>query len=291
MGIHSGKTGVVNDQSTVRNWSIVDTLTLPKFVASNMRFGTGRRRGVGSWTGNFGQYGVTPTVLPGDIFSFLGYTAPTNDTPGTNGERATGDAIVNSVQLNWNWRGGEILNSVVNFAGHLAVTFAQGADIDDDTDPNVPEVGGLIIEYNIGGGWVTMDSIVSAALTISADNKDYVNSGTYVGVYPNGQLWTGRKSGPIDWTLAIVQENEIRGAYALQKGMDVQLRLYIDNTDFWLLKWGKVREFTNLNVDIETGNILGRTINIDMNGHDGTGLGEITLPGESTPWWPSSVGP
>lgn len=286
MGIHSGKFGVVDGQSTVRNWNIVDTMNNPKFVASNTKFGTGRRRGVHDWTGNFQQYGATPTIMPGDVFAFLGYTAPTGDVANGAGERGTGNAIVDSVNINWNWKGGEILNSALNFSGHLALAWAQGADIDDASDPNAPEVAGTKIEYAIGlGAFAELTDLISASLTISAANQSYVNSSSHIA----GKTWTGRRSGPIDWTLAIVHESEIRGAFPFNKGDDISLRLYIDDTDFWLLKWGKVKDFTNLTADIETGAILNRTINIEMNGFVDGDEGEITLPGETAPWWPATL--
>jgi len=277
MSIRSGKHGVVNGQSTIRNWTIVDEMTPQKFVASNTAKGAARRNGINSWNGTFQGYGHSPVVLPGDIFAFIGYTAPNDDVSGA-GERASGNAIVDSLNINWNWQNGEIINHTINFSGHLGLTWASGAAVTDATDPTVPEVCGTKIEYSTDGmAWAEMTDLLSASLTLTSENLAYVNSSTGCN--------TGRKKGNLDWTLAIVQQDVIRGAYAFDKGDDLQLRLWIDDTDYWELVWGKVRNFTNITVDIETGAIIQRTVNMEMNGHVGGNLGSITLPGAMSAWW------
>lgn len=277
MGLHSGKYGVVNGQSTIRNWSISDTMTNPKFVASNTQGGAGRRKGVKSWSGSYNQYGVLPIALPGQIVTFGGYTAPDNGVSG-NGKRYSGNIIVDSFAATWNWSSGDILSSVTNFSGHLGLTGSSGS-YSDATDPTTPEVCGTKLEYSFDGEeWEELTNLTQAVLTITAANLSYVNSST--------NCETGRESGPLDFTLALTrQECDIEADFA--KGDDLQIRLYDSADTFWLLKWAKVKEFTGLTVDTETGAIVQHTVNLEMNGFVGADVGQIVLPNESI-FWPAA---
>lgn len=282
MGVHSGKFAVVDGQSTVRNWQINDNMTPARFVASNTRGGTGRRRGPKSWTGSFGAYGGIPAVMPGEIFAFSGYTAPANDVGGS-GKLYQGDAIVDSLGLSWNFQSGELISYQIGFSGHLELTITDGVEA-DVSDPAAFEPCSAKLEYSndsqgsSGGssGFVEWDDIVQVNINITAANASYVNSST--------NCWTGRKAGPIDWTMSVTEQNDDRVADR-EKGEYLDLKMYIDATDFWWLRWGLVRDFTGLTVDRETGNIIQRTTNLDMNGFYGD-VGHIKLPGETTPWWP-----
>lgn len=278
MSIRSGKHGVVNGQSTIRNWNINDDANNPRYIASNTRKGAARRNGINSWAGAFNGYGHTPAVMPGEIFAFVGYTAPDDDVSGA-GEKATGNAIVDSLVVNWNYAGGEVINHTVNFSGHLGLTWASGTAVSDVTDPELHPLCDVIWEYSLNGtDFFEITDLVSAALTLTSENLSYVNSSTGCN--------TGRKAGNLDWTLALVQQDVVRGAYAFDKGDDLVLRGYVDDTDFWLLKWGKVKNFSNITVDIETGAIIQRTINIEMNGFT-SAIGQIRKPGAVSDWWPA----
>lgn len=274
MGLHSGKFGVVNGQSTVRNWSISDTMNNPKFVASNTQGGTGRRRGIRSWSGSYNQYGVYPVALPGQIVSFGGYTAPDNDVSG-NGKRYSGNIIIDSIAATWNWGSGDILSLVTNFSGHLALSSSTGS-YSDATDPTTPEVCGTKLEYSTDGStWDELTNLTQAVLTITSANQAYVNSST--------NCETGRKPGPLDFTLALTrQECDTEADFA--KGDDLQIRIYDTDSTFWLLKWAKVKEFTGLTVDTETGAIIQHTVNLEMNGFVDGDVGQIVLPDDSVLW-------
>lgn len=296
MSVHSGKWGVVNGASTVRNWSINDTHTPQTYVASNTRFGTGRRRGIEDWNGNYAFYGHTPPVMPGETFTFLGYTAPDDDVSG-NGNRYTGSALVENVQINWNWQGGEILNGVVNFQGNLALTHEEsGADIDDLTVPTVPPIADTRIMYLQDGFWKSWDTLVSANLTITSALQTYVNSGTIVIDGSTKRIWTGRKCGPIDWSLQVTDQ-DVQRSNLFTKGEIVGIRLYVSVTQYWQLMWGQVQEFTGITVDRETGAIIQKTVPINASMMDpdaGTydaSVGSIRRPADSAsnPWWPGET--
>lgn len=274
MGIHSGKLGVVNGQSTVRNWNIVDDITNPKFVASNTAGGTGRTSGIQFWSGSFGFYGGMPSVLPGQLFAFLGYTAPTNDVSGV-GMRASGNAVVDNVVITYNWANGDIISSVCNFTGDLALAWASGVQVIDATIPNVPSICAAKIETSDdGAAYTPLANVTQAVLTISADNKKYANSST--------NCWMGVKSGPIDFSLAITREDDTQ---LLAKGANKYVKVWHSATalDFWLLKWAKVKGFTGLSVNPETGEIIKHTVTLEMNGFNGA-TGMINAPGGAAVW-------
>lgn len=291
MGLHSGKFGVVNGASTVRNWSITDSESLQAYVASNTLFGTGRRRGVQEWSGSYSFYGHTPPVMPGDLFSFLGYTAPNDDVSGT-GMRYSGQAMCENVNVNWSWQDGAIINGDVNFQGHLGLTSEDGAEITDETVPVVPLIALGKIEYSKDDGstWTEWTNLLSASLTLSCSVQAYVNSSTVV----SSALTTGRKSGPFDWTLAVT-EQDVRRDH-LSKGESIVLRLWVDTSQYWELMWGKVGEFTGLTVDRESGAIMQQTVNISMDGFDpdestyANSYGHVLKP-DGTEWWPGSAAP
>lgn len=290
MTVHGGRFGVINGASTVRNWSIVDTEALQPFKASNTKAGTGRRRGVKSWTGAFNAYGPAPAWMPGASFSFAGFTAPANDTSGV-GVKYSGTALVDSISVLWDFMNAAILQCTVNFSGHLALTIASGqAQLLDASTPTAPEICGLKLQAaeldNDTGDlddFADIAAVATATLNITAVNQPFVNSDT--------ACWTGRKAGPIDWTMGIVLQTDDQ-PYA--KGTDLALKLFTENAVdpddslFWLLQYAKVKEYTGLQVDLETGAIISQTMNLEMNGHPiGATDGVITLPGDVA-YWPAA---
>ena len=220
-------------------------------------------------------------LLPGDTFSFSGYSAPDDDVGGNAGKIWAGNAIVDQLVVNWNWSTGEIINMGINFSGNGALAVSDGTH-SDATDPDVPIPCGTKITYGdplvLETEW---DNLVSAVLTITAENQAYVNSSSVI----SGECWTQRKPGNIDWTLAVTEQNNEGLATEIDIAADEEFRLYVDDTDFWLLKWGHVGDVSGLTVDRETGAIMQRTVNIAMNGFN-PDVGEITLPGAGSSWWP-----
>ena len=290
-GPYGGKRAVVNGMSTVRDWSINDAHDIKKYVASNTHFGQGSRPGVQSWDGSFQHYGHTPVVMPGDLFSFLGYFG--NGGPGP---RYAGDAMCEQVVVNWNWGSGDILNTQVQFKGHLDLD-EQGGDGGQPLDqsvPTVPMVPCTKIEYSIdGGAFEEWDNLVSAALTLTCALQSYVNSSTVVTVGGNCRLWTGQVAGPIAWSLAVTEQDVQRDLFI--KGQSVDWKLYVTDVLFWRLRWGMVRDFTGLQASAETGAIIQQTCNVDMDGFDPTAgsyaasTGYIKKP-DGTTWWPFGTG-
>lgn len=281
MAVHSGRFGVVNAQATVRNWSLQETMNAPQHVASNTRFGRARRKGPREWSGSFQQWGHSPTVMPGESFSFQGYIAPDNDIVAGVGGVLSGTAFVNQVAITWNWQSNEAVSYQTDFQGHLALTRATGAAaLTDAATPvlDIPSLGK--IQYSTDGtAFTDFTNVTQAVLTISNQIQSYVNSSTVIAT----NLWTGRVAGTLDWTLAITHENS---EPVLAMGPDYWIRLYVNATQFWLLKWGIMREVGGLQVDRESGKVIQLTESIEMQGFsqvDGA-IGNITKPGNVV-WW------
>lgn len=284
MSVHSGKFATINNQGTARNWSINDSQALAKAVASNTAFGPARRKGVEEWTGNFSQYGKQPTVMPGDTFTFKGYTAPDNDSNGA-GIIYEGSAVVRQLVVNWNFTGGEMINLAIDFDGHLAWTTqgVSGSVVLDPSTPTLPPIVLAKLQYSTDSGSTFTDwsDVSTATLTITNDVQEYVNSSTIVAAH----LWKGRKAGNMDCTLSVVEHNTDRTRFS--KGDDLVIRAFVDATTYWELKFMTVKDFTGIQLDRETARIIQQTVNMEFNGvkvSDGS-LGSIKLP-DTTTWWP-----
>lgn len=281
MGAHSGKFGVVNGQSTVRNWTINEVQEAKAYVASNTKGGTGRIKGVHDWSGSFGAYGGQPAAMPGETLAFAGYTAPNDNTVGSDGQRYSGSAIVDSVAITLNWATGDILSYVLNFSGNGALTKDTGL-YSDATTPDVPPIVLGRVDWLTGTGpdvWTEWENIAQAVLTITAANQAYVNSSSVV----SGIAWRQRLAGIIDFTLAITEQETLRASLP-SIGTSEAIRLYINATEFYELRNANLLDFSGITVDRETGAITQRTVNFGMDGWSAGVEGEIILPDLSTFW-------
>ena len=284
----SGRFGTVatdgNAVSTVENWNITDSLNAQAYTASNTQGGTDRDGGIVDWNGSFQGKGALPPVLPNDIFEFKGYTAPSNNQLGGTGYVYTGDAIVRSVAINFNYQANELITWTAQIASRSSLSFPIEAPIMDLTAPSSEFTCGTFIAYttdpagsftgvnnndgNGGGtpypnGGIEIPALTSATLTITANLAESSNSSTRD---PNG-CFILRDPGNIDWTLSAPQEDHIRGVERYPDlGDNFTIRIYTrpDLSEFWYLKWGKQLEYSNLQVDTGSNTLINRTINIAM---------------------------
>lgn len=291
MGVHSGKFAVVGGISTMRGWSVNEVTSPRPYVASNTLGGTGRRRGNKDWTGTVGMYGGKPVYMPGDTFTFEGYTAPANDIDGGTGAVYTGTAIVDQLVINWNWATADPISHSMNFgAASGALSCSSTTALVDSTFPDCPDIIDLVPLCSVlggGSGYEIISCVTDIALTINAANKPFVNSCT------GGN--THRKMGPIDWSMAINVQDDNKVSLPFDIGDMVAFQLPVpidgDPSAHWLLEWGQILGFSNLSVNRETGDIIGMTINVGMAGfdHENEEVGQIVLPGEENPWWPAAT--
>lgn len=258
MAQHSGRFGMVNGASTVQDWSVEDSQQLFEVVASNTAGATGQTGSVEDWQGNFTCFGYTPFAMPGDQFSFIGYTAPDNDASGV-GWTYSGQALISQLVANWNFTAGEVLSLAYDFQGHLALTpNAAAAQISDGTVASAPLVQATKIQYSTDNGstWTNWTAVSTVAFTVTNGLQTYVDSDTIV----NSRIWTGRKKGISKATIAITEHNNDRTRFI--KGQQLMLRLYVTSTLFWEIKWAKVENFSGLKVDMKSGAILQQTVNL-----------------------------
>lgn len=287
MGVHSGKWGTINGVNTVGQWSVNDIQASQKFVASNTKGGAGRRAGVKDWNGSYNAWGELPAVLPGAAFTFDGYTAPDTEVYNDGGTIISGNAIVDSVAITYNWGTGAIISHVVNFSGNGPLTRDVDAAILDAASVVAPTVCAASILYADSddfADYTALAAVEQVVLTITSENKSYANSDT--------NCWMQRKPGPIDFTLAVTQQDNYADLPAkdLFKGADYGIKF---GTDFgvpllrWELQYCHLKEVTGLTVNRETGDIIKRTLNFEMNGFPaGFPVGKILRPGSATAWWP-----
>ncbi len=281
MAVHSGKFGVVNGQSTVRNWVINDVQEGKAFVSSNTKGGTGRRESIHDWTGSFSAYGGIPAALPGAALAFSGKTSADDDSQTGTGQVYTGTAIVDSVVITWNWASGDILSYVTNFSGNGELVESV-ATLSDATSPVTPAILLTKVEWEtntVGPVFTEWENLAQAVLTITAANQPYVNSSSVI----SGKAWRLRKAGIIDMTLAVTEQATLRASLPAL-GVSEVIKLYTDATLFYELTWMQVLDFSGINVDIETGAITSRTVNFGMDGFKAGVAGTIKLPDASTYW-------
>lgn len=281
MGAHSGKFGVVNGQSTVKSWQISETSATKKIVASNTKGGSKRRRGTRDWSGNFVQYGLVPTLRPGEKFTFEGYTAPGNDVLGANGRTYSGPAIVDSIAIAVNWASNDPITVTVNFSSDGELVKGTGL-YEDDSDPTGATAEDVLATYLLAGGSGSAEvdgidlCLSQFTLTLTAGNVTSINSCT------DGQ--TGRKEGNFDWSASLVVEEDGRPDFDIDDNLEIWL--YLNDVMAWHLKWGIVKDFTNLTVDRDSAAIISQTVALEMNGFDDD-EGEGVVESSAGEIWPS----
>lgn len=280
----SGKFGALNGISCVRRWSITDLMEIRRVVASNTGGGSGRSKGLQDWNGSFDVYGGHPEVLPGSIFAFSGYVGPDDGVQGSNGLVYSGNALLTQLTINWDFVGSTPINCSGTFGGSGILSSAQAAPITDTTP--VPDFDTCQLKFEIGpeSSEQLWKNITTASLTLQCDEQVVANS--------SSNCWKLRRGGPKDWTLSVNLESEDRTQLSEMptKGSQVRIKAYTSSEAFWLLEWGRVRDYTNIQVDIESGAVVGCTCNIEMdivNESDGS-LGRVVAPGGSVHWYGTS---
>lgn len=293
----SGIYGLVNNGtsafSTVEQWTINDTKTSDSYSASNTYNGVVRGGGIRMWDGSFQGRGVVPPVMPGEGFLFEGYTEPTSGTEGDTGITYTGTAIVNSITMTWDWTANTVFQWVVNFNGLPPLSIATGVPELDVTIPSIgtPCTTHWEYESDTPETYLEIPALTTATLTITSALAAQANSDTAA---LGGECYMSYKKGPIDWTLALNQEDYERGVDGYPDlGDYLKLRGYVNNTDFYQMNFGRQESYTNLVVDRNGGTTIARTLNIAMSATDGTTVGQIVLPGgdPASPWWGLAITP
>lgn len=281
-GVHGGRFAAINGIPAVRNWQINDNGSLASFVNSATAIGHGRRVGITSWSGNYAAHGGNPAVYPGQEIGFTGYSAPYNDLLGAAGPTYVGNAMIASIGMNWDWASGNVLEHQVAFEGDLGLTTnPAGTAVLDATLDDPEPVGPCHIDFSADGTtWTALSNVAQATLQIVNAIQSYVNSSTSGG--------TGRKAGILDASGNLVIQDSLLGSAVLVKGTAYQFRWYTTASLFWLTKWMRVKEFTGLQPNPETGAIESYNCALEMAGiEDVAGTptkGTILAPGATLVW-------
>lgn len=285
---YSGKYAAINGLGSVQNWDAQITNTPNPYAASNTQAGRARSKGIYDFSGSITQLVSYPTVMPGDIFEFKGYLAPSSGVWNTPGPVKVGMAIVDSVAITWDYSTNAILSSVISFSGAGGPLTDTVETIADTSTPEIEIPEGLWLRWgNESDDLATIaasednkiKNVERAAFVLTCTNSAFVDSET------GG--WTGRERGTLDWMLDITQTNINVGDTPFGIDEVVSLVLPVNATEYWGIKWGKVLNYSGVSANIDTGEIMRQTINIAMQAHySAVNIGEITPPGEGSPWWP-----
>lgn len=251
----SGVGGAVDGVGTVRRWGISSSADIKKWLASGSKQGASRVAGPRDWSGTYDSYGFLPEKMPGDTFTFTGSLDATDGV--------VGPAIVDSVQINWHHETGEPIDHTVTFSGNGALV--PGAAVATDaTIPEAPPSIGCIIKESDALATPSFTEILdirSATLTITRANKSYVSSSTV----DSGQARTKRVAGEWDFTFSYsLYEGD--PALLFEPNTVKHFQVFVNATLYWELQWVRMGEFSGVESDAETGELVTATQNGEMEG-------------------------
>lgn len=304
MGQTSGQYGAAFSDGealgTLANWNVNATADQKAFVASNTKGGTGRRGGNVDWSGTAKQYvgwPLGPEMMPaGDQWNFLGFLAPRTGVPGTAGPNIGGICLTESVTLSIDWAASSLVELMTNFVGNGALTYS-GVETAFEDLTNPMAIPSREVEFKLGlfssGAPVwTPTCVLKAALTFKANMYPFSSSCTS-GIVK-------RVAGTKDWSLVItLDEPDFKSLpIGLQQNQIVGAQFIYATGEEITLKWGIVKDITNINVDVETGAMISYDVQIDMSVDSGVDTGiagsAVTLPdgaGGTFQWWPVVAAP
>jgi hypothetical protein len=296
MPVYSGKYGNVHydigaglsSVKAIRNWVINEKSTPFEYAHSKSSAGRGRSPGIYDFSGSFQAFGTVPVVMPGDFFNFEGFTAAigagiviktqTNTTVGHPLENRRG-AIVDSVEINWDYQTGGLIGYTVNFSQANAFALTKATEVQVDSGTYTPQsVCPTNVAYTSSS--TILPNVSTSTLMLNSNNISYVNSST--------NCRTAREKGILDATIAISEQNN-NPVFVV--GTRYQLFLFIDALTYWDLKGVLAIEYTDFRVNVETGEIIQFTDNFALqavNEANGVVDGYIARPGETSvnAWWP-----
>ncbi|KKN77776.1 hypothetical protein LCGC14_0357500 [marine sediment metagenome] len=276
MTILSGILGVVEGKSAVAKWNVSHTADLQEIVASNTQGMTVTLKGNKDWTGSYEAYGAELTSLPGQSLAFAG------SIDGTVGVQ--GDVIIDNIVVTFNIEGGLPIKYVVNFSANSDLTIGADVVADDTTLAGMPSSVGVTVELGTSAdppiSYVAISDVRTVTITITADNKSFVSSST------SGS--TRRLAGNLKAEVAVtVYEDDFADLPILNAYHG--LKVILPNAEFWEFIWVQVMAATDLEVNRETAEPVGATLNFKFSGFQeviaGTMAdGKIDAPGESNFW-------
>lgn len=253
MGVITGKLGAVNGVPCIRSWGINDVQNVQTVIASCTDGATGAIPGNNDWSGTFSQFTGSPTHLPGDTLSFAA------SMDGVNG--LSGPVIVDSITINWDIESGAPIECITAFSANGALTYAANTDSDATLFDQEDVVSkGSILKHG-PTAIVTRDDLRTMTMTLTADNKSYVSSSTA------GE--TKRLAGNISGTVsATVYEDDLSNLPS--PGSYEHWKMFVGVTLFWEIKWILINNLSGIEINRESGDLVGATINGMFSAFDDT---------------------
>lgn len=226
-------------------WRIDPTSEAPAFSSSGTGPAIARVAGNKDFTGQVEAYGHTPPVIPGTGFTFNG------SMDGTNG--ATGAAMCAGCSIQIRQETGEPIKHILSFEGNGALTLGAAVGAADAVVQTPFPSTGLLFKYDpIGAGAeVTLDDVRQVDLGITKQLHAYASSST-AGVKK-------RIAGVLDAEVS-VQMYVTDPADIPTRGEMSALKVYVTDTLFWLLEYAICTDISGIEVDRETGAIVGCTV-------------------------------
>lgn len=274
----SGRFATVNGIGNVISWQVTEAVDEDQIRNSATHGGTSRIFCGRDFTGTIVAHGGIPPVMPGESFSFVGYTSPTTGVYGTNGLRYSGTAMCTQLVVTWDFNTNKAVQYTLTFGGMGALSSADGAAILDATDTVKQCSRGCVFEYGAGPTEL-LPNRVSATLTITSAVTVRSDAST------NG--WKTREAGPLDWTLAVVTNGHSKFFDPGDYLEDLKIAVNETPDSFWFND-AIVGQCTDITLTADGSSIDTQTVNIHMSACDDAGvLGFIREPGETvTNFWP-----
>jgi hypothetical protein len=296
MAIISGMFGAVRVDSgivsTVTNWSLDNSIVVNSYNASNTRGYSGKIPGIRSCSGSFSGLGGVPPVKPGQRFSFIGFTGPTNGVVGTTaGATYEVKAIVNNITINWNYGDYSPINWQVQWisdykeAGDELIPGNTGF-----TDISLPPVDTMIPagSCTLTVGALTGVCLESATLTFATNVQSFGNS--------CGKGWQTGIAGATSVTLTSKCNAQGFDVFAADHlpGRNENVKIYVEGGEgscttkkCWEFEKMIVGSLSGLNVDIAGGGLVGFDVNMEFNAFPDGKRGYIKFDGQE--FWSAAI--
>lgn len=271
MSVVAGINGAVDTINTVGKWNVSSSADIQAIIASNTKAGRVRLAGNRDWNGGYQVYGHTPIKVPGDLFTFTG-KMDTKAGPTVIG--VEGPAIVDQVVLTIDLEAGLAIALETAFSANGPLTYLDDiTDFSDTTIPNPPSSIGTklqLAEAIATPVFTEVTDFRTAILTLTRDNQAYLSAATagdtkrLLGNFDCALAYTIYEGDPTKY----VQPNAIKHA-----------KLFVNATEFWELKWVRYGDVSDVEVNVETGTIIGATMNAAMHGFAEIPAGSAAVEG------------
>lgn len=270
MTLLTGRGGRVNGVTGLGDWEIQKTTNAQTMRHAGTGGGTHRVDGMLDWSGSYNAQGAVPTVLPGNALTGV------FSVDGSDGY--SGTAIVDQVQISWDFETNKPVVHAVNFSGNGELS--SGAAVASESEIPAPTMSsdGKVSTGTVAAEpeWTDMSYVRTAQLTLSSDNKEVGHTGT--------SGLKNREAGPFDASLSLTVYSAT-GIDLPDEGDVVGVRIYNAAATYWEILWMHLGEISGIKVSPETEDIVGATLNYAWANIQSVGgtmtLGSITDPDET----------